>query len=59
MKTLFALGLVALLSLGALPTASYAASGDDDDCARNENCRVDEDDDDRKKPKFQTRFFSE
>lgn len=58
MKTLIALGLAALLSFSLLPTAAYAANGDDDDCAPSENCDVDNDDD-RKKPKFQTRFFSE
>ncbi len=57
MKTLIALGLAALLSFSLMPTAAYAANGDDDECARSENCDVDNDD--RKKPKFQTRFFSE
>ena len=61
MKTLIALGLMALLSFSLPPTAAYAAGGDNDECAPSENCDVDRDDDDsdRKKPKFQTRFFSE
>lgn len=55
MKLVARLAIVALIAFSALPTTTTMALADG---ARNQ-CQDSHDDDCRKKPKFQTRFFSE
>ena len=61
MKIAPKLSVAAMLALLSMPTAALADNVDCSDPAyrSHEQCRADDGDDQRKKPKFQTRFFGE
>jgi hypothetical protein len=61
MKLITKLAVLAIIASMLAPHAVYAAKHDSDNSAQSDNSGGDFDDDDgdRKKPKFQTKFFGD